>query len=146
METDKYGQLRTAMGQYFRFQCRRRRRGAPRWVNAALDLQGAMRVVVILLAAIALGACLPDRAKDMAVCQAEALRFYPSYFADKHDSPGSRYVIACMAIKGHEFTTLPVDCNSRYPMPTQPACYTPNGWFAWMVEQIRRGLERFSFE
>jgi hypothetical protein len=97
-----------------------------------------MRREVILLMVISLGGCLPDQAKDVAACQTEADRFYQGYNAVDVDNPRSHYIIACMAAKGYDFTILPADCDSRHPLPIQPACYAPNSWLAWIIDQFRR--------
>ena len=84
---------------------------------------------------------MPDRAKDVAACQIEAERFYQTYHAINPDDPSSQYIIGCMATKGYDFTILPVDCNSQHPLPTQPACYAPNSWLVWIVDQFRRAFK-----
>jgi hypothetical protein len=84
-----------------------------------------------------LGGCLPDRSKDVAACQTEAERFYQTYHAVNPDDPSSQYIIGCMAAKGYDFTILPVDCNSQHPLPTQSACYAPNSWLDWIIDQFR---------
>ena len=100
-----------------------------------------MRREVILLVALTLGGCIPHQAHDVAACQAEADRFYQTYHAVDPDDPSSQYIIACMAAKGYDFTITPADCDSRHALPTQPACYTPNNWFGWIVDRIRRQLK-----
>jgi len=95
-----------------------------------------MRRAVLLLAVIALGGCLPDRAKDVAACRTEADHFYQAYNAVDVENPRSQYIIGCMAAKGYDFTIAPEDCDSRHPLPTQPACYTPSGWLAWINNQF----------
>jgi hypothetical protein len=97
-----------------------------------------MRRAAVLLAAIVLAGCLPDQAKDMAVCQSEVMRFYPTYVASNPDDPGTRYIIGCMAAKGYDFEVAAADCDSRYPLPTQAACYRPQGWLARVIDQFRR--------
>ena len=74
----------------------------------------------------------------MAVCQSEVMRFYPTYMASNLDDPGTRYIIGCMAAKGYQFEVAAADCNSRYPLPTQPACYTPQGWLAGLIDRWSR--------
>jgi len=96
-----------------------------------------MRRKVFLLGLITLGGCLPDQAKDMAACRTDADRFYQGYRAADVDNPRSQYIIGCMAAKGYDFTIAPADCDSRHPLPTQPACYTPSSWLAWMSNQFR---------
>jgi hypothetical protein len=95
-----------------------------------------MRREFILLAAVTLGGCLPDQAKDLAACRKEADRFYQGYQAVDVDNPRSRYIIACMAAKGYDFRISPADCDSRHPLPTQPSCYTSNKWLAWVVDRF----------
>jgi hypothetical protein len=96
-----------------------------------------MRRAVVLLAVIALGGCLPDRAKDVAACRAEADHFYQGYRAVDVDNPRSQYIIGCMAANGYDFTIVPSDCSSQNPLPTQPACYTHNSWLYWIIDQFR---------
>jgi hypothetical protein len=91
-----------------------------------------MRRKVFLLLVITLGGCFPDQAKDVAACRTEADHFYQGYNAADVDNPRSQYIIGCMATKGYDFTIAPEDCDSRHPLPTQPACYTPSGWLAWI--------------
>ena len=100
-----------------------------------------MRLEVVLFMMITLGGCLPDQTKDVAACRTEAERFYHTYEAVDPNEPSSQYIIACMAAKGYDFTILPADCDSRYPLPTQPACYAPNSWLDWIIDQIRRALK-----
>lgn len=100
-----------------------------------------MRRVAVLLMAIGLGGCVPNQAKDVATCQAEANRFYQTYKAVNPDDPSSQYIIACMAAKGYDFTISPADCDSRHPLPTQPTCYVPNGWLDWIIDRFRRALK-----
>jgi len=94
----------------------------------------------VLLIALALGGCLPDRSKDMAACENEASRFFQTYKAVDPDSPSSQYIIQCMATKGYDFSIAPSDCDSKHPLPLQPACYTPENWFAGWIDQARRHL------
>ena len=96
-----------------------------------------MKKIVILLVAMTLGGCLPDRAKDMAACQVEAERFYQTYLAVNADDPSSQYIIGCMAAKGYEFTISPAACNSARPLSTQPACYAASSWPDWAIDQFR---------
>jgi hypothetical protein len=95
-----------------------------------------MRRELVLLAAISLGGCLPDQAKDVAVCRTEADRFYQAYNAIDADNPRSRYIIACMAAKGYDFDVSPADCDSRHALPTQAACYKSNSWLGWTVDKF----------
>jgi hypothetical protein len=97
-----------------------------------------MRRAIVLLGVILLGGCLPDQAKDVEACRAEALRFYQMPPHVDPTDPGSRYIIGCMAAKGYDFSVLPADCDSRHPLSTQPACYTANGWLAGIVDQFYR--------
>ena len=96
-----------------------------------------MRREVAFLMAITLGGCLPDKAKDMAACQTEADRFYHMYKAVDPKDPSSQFVIECMTAKGYDFTPVAVACDSRYPSPTQPACYAANSWPDWFIDQFR---------
>ncbi len=96
-----------------------------------------MRRAAVLLMALTLAGCLPDRAKDMAECQKEASRFYQTYHAISPDDPSSRFIIGCMAAKGYNFTIAPAACNNDHPLPNQAACYTPSNWLYWAVDQFR---------
>jgi hypothetical protein len=97
-----------------------------------------MKRAIVLLLAIGLGGCLPDRAKDMAGCQTEVERFYPTYEAIHPDDPSSRYIIECMAAKGYDFTVMPSDCNSSRSLPTQPECYQSQNWATRMLDRFSR--------
>jgi hypothetical protein len=99
-----------------------------------------MRRAAVLLVALALGGCLPEPGKDIAACETQAGRFYQTYKAVDPNDPSSKYIIECMAAKGYDFTITPADCDSRHPLPTQPACYTPTNWLAGIADQIRRSL------
>ena len=90
--------------------------------------------------AISLAGCKSDPAKDVAACRTEAERFYHMYKVVDPADPSSQFIIACMAGKGYDFTVLPTDCDSRYPLPTQPTCYTPNSWPDWLIYKFRRAL------
>ena len=96
-----------------------------------------MKSAVWLFLAITLGGCLPDQAKDLAVCRIEADRFYQGYRAVEVDDPRSQYIIACMAAKGYDFTISPTACSSQRPLPTQSTCYAPSNWLAWIIDLIR---------
>ena len=100
-----------------------------------------MRRGALLLAVVILGGCSPEQAKDMASCQADASRFYQTYHAVDPNDPSSKYIISCMAAKGYDFIISPADCDSRHPLPTQPACYTPSGWLAGFIDRFRRPLK-----
>ena len=100
-----------------------------------------MRREVALLMLISLAGCLPDQAKDMAACRTEADRFYQTDKAVDPEDPSSQYIIACMAAKGYNFTILPADCDSQYPLPTQPTCYSPDSGSDWIIDQFRRALK-----
>ena len=96
---------------------------------------------VVFLMLISLGGCLPDNAKDMATCRTEAEHFYHMYKAVDPNDPSSQYIIECMAAKGYDFTPVAVSCDSRYPLPTQPACYASNSWPDWVIDQIRHTIK-----
>ena len=95
-----------------------------------------LRLGAVLLAAIGVGGCFPDQAKDVAACRSQADQFYQAYRAVDPDDPSSRYIIACMAAKGYDFTIARADCDSRYPLPTQPTCFTPNNWAGSLIDLI----------
>ena len=96
-----------------------------------------MKRAFVLLVAIASAGCLPDQVKDIAVCKTEADRFYQGYVALNVDDPRSRYIIGCMAAKGYDLDVVPADCDSKYPLVTQSACYTPENRIARFVDQFR---------
>jgi hypothetical protein len=93
------------------------------------------RHAVLLL--VALGGCVPDQSKDMVACQSEVERFYPAYVASNMDDPGVRYIMACMESKGYAFSVSAADCDSKYPLPVQGACYTPESYVAAALGQFR---------
>ena len=97
-----------------------------------------MRHAVVLFAALTLAGCIPDQAGNMATCQAEVARFYPTYVASNFDDPGTRYIIGCMAAKGYDLEVTAADCDSHYPLPVQAACYAPHGWLAGVIDRIQR--------
>jgi hypothetical protein len=90
-----------------------------------------------LLLLTMLAGCLPDKSKDLALCRREADRFFQASIADDPSSPKSDFIIGCMAEKGYDFTVVPRDCDSRYPFPTQSACYSPNDWLEWTVDRLK---------
>jgi hypothetical protein len=94
------------------------------------------RHVVLLLAL--LGGCVPDQSKDMAACQTEVKRFYAVYVASDMNDPGVRYIMACMEVRGYDFSILAVGCDSKHPLATQPTCYTPHSAVAAAIDQLRR--------
>jgi hypothetical protein len=94
------------------------------------------RHVALLL--FALVGCVPNQARDMATCQTEVKRFYPVYVASNMNDPGVRYIMACMEAKGYDFSISSADCSSKYPLSTQPTCYTPHGSVAAAIDQFRR--------
>src|SRR5216683_1775302 len=98
-----------------------------------------MRREVILFIAFALGGCLPDQVKasDIAACQTEADRFYEGYNGIDVNNPRSQYIIECMAAKGYDFEISPAACDGRRSLATQPACYAPQGWMAWIADRLR---------
>ena len=93
-----------------------------------------MNRAFVLLVPIVLAGCLPDRANDIAVCKTESDRFYQGYQALNVDDPRSRYIIGCMAAKGYDLDVVPADCDSKYPLVTQSACYTPDGRIARFID------------
>src|ERR1700759_5650306 len=95
-----------------------------------------MKQLCAVFAVITLAGCMPDQAKDVAVCRSEADRFYQGYYAVDVENPRSQYIIGCMTNKGYDFTILPLDCNSQRPLAAQPACYRRNNWLAWIVDQF----------
>lgn len=96
-----------------------------------------MRRAALLLIALSMTGCAPDRSQDIAACEREAARFYAPHRAIDPDDPASRFIIGCMAAKGYEFKITPAACNSDHPLPTQAACYTSNTWLGWLVDQVR---------
>jgi hypothetical protein len=100
-----------------------------------------MRHRYFFLVLVGLAGCGPDQAKDVAACQSEADRFYPTYRANDLREPSSQYIVACMGAKGYDFTIVPTDCDSRRPLPTQATCYTPSHWFAGMLDRFRRMVQ-----
>jgi hypothetical protein len=100
-----------------------------------------MKRQAILLMLFALDGCLPDQSRDMAACRMQADRFYHMYNAIDPDDPSSKYVLACMANKGYNYTILSQDCDSRYPSSTQAACYEPDSWLGWVTDHFRHALK-----
>ena len=88
----------------------------------------------IFLMAFALAGCLPDevRENNVAACRIEADRFYQGVNAVDVNNPRSQYIVECMAAKGYDFDISPADCDSRHPLASQPACYAPQRWMAWI--------------
>lgn len=93
---------------------------------------------VILLLAFTVGGCLPNQVteKNVTACRMQADRFYEGYNIADVNNPRSQYIIACMAAKGYDFDISSADCDSRRPLTTQPACYIPKNWLAWIVDKI----------
>jgi len=92
---------------------------------------------VVLLLAFTAGGCLPNQVTEkITLCRMEADRFYEGYNTADVNNPRSQYIIACMAAKGYDFDVSSADCDSRRPLTTQPACYIPNNWLAWIVDKI----------
>ena len=100
-----------------------------------------MKRKAILLLALALAGCLPDQGKDVAACEAESRRFFPTFRTADPDDPASRYIVECMAAKGYEFDVDQADCNSAHVLSTQGACYVPQNWLAQVYDQARRRLK-----
>jgi hypothetical protein len=100
-----------------------------------------MRWQAAVLMTVALEGCVPDQTKDVSACQSEANRFFQTYKAVDPDDPSSRYIIACMATKGYDFTISPADCDSRHALPTQPTCYIPDRWLGWLIDKFHRVLK-----
>ena len=92
-----------------------------------------MRRELVLFAALALGSCGSDPAKDLNVCQTQADRFYQGYSDSDADNPRGKYIIACMAAKNYEFNLSAADCDSRHPLTIQPACYAPTSWLTQLI-------------
>jgi hypothetical protein len=104
---------------------------------------GSMKRKAVLILALALAGCVPDQAKDLAGCEAQAERFYPLFKAVEPNAPASRYLIECMASKGYDFSVTPTDCDSQRQLPTQAACYTPANWAASLFDSARRYWKSF---
>lgn len=96
-----------------------------------------MRRLLVVVLLMSLGGCLPDREKDLAACRIEADHFFQAATADDPDDPKSQFIIGCMTTKGYDFSVVPPDCDSRYPFPSQPACYAPSRWLDWMIDNFR---------
>ena len=92
----------------------------------------------LLLVGLILGGCIPDQPRDVAACETEAIRVYPKQPAVDLGDFATRYINACMAAKGYDFTILAAGCNPRYPFATQPECYTPTGWIAQFIDWLKR--------
>lgn len=99
-----------------------------------------MTVAIVLLLSANMAALLPHQPQAMDECLREAERFYHMYKIVDPNDPSSQYIMACMAAKGYVFTIAPKDCDSRYPLVAQPACYTPNTWLGWAIDRFRRAL------
>lgn len=91
---------------------------------------------VVLLLLLNLQSCLPDQTKSLTACQKEADQFFMAYRNDDPQNPRSRYIIECMATKGYDFTVEPDACDNRYPLTTQPTCYSPHGWLNWIQFEL----------
>jgi hypothetical protein len=85
-----------------------------------------------MLQLLNLAACVPEPTRALADCQKEADRFFMTYRNDDPENPRSRYIVECMASKGYDFTVEPKGCDNRYPLTTQPACYSRQGWLKWI--------------
>jgi len=98
-----------------------------------------MKPALGLFAAFLLGGCLPDNAKstDVVACRVEADRFYQAYNNVDVNNPRSKYIVACMADKGYKFEVSPANCDSRYPLVTQPTCYASQSWEARIINRFR---------
>lgn len=97
-------------------------------------------VVIIALIPILTG-CWPDREKTLSDCEKESDRFFTVFRADDPDNPRSQYIIGCMGAKGYDFAVAPKNCDNRYPLSTQAACYVPNDWQGWIVDQLQHMQE-----
>jgi hypothetical protein len=95
-----------------------------------------MRRAIILLAALTLSGCLPDRTAAMAECQKEASRFYQTYRATDPDSLGGHFLVGCMATKGYDYSIVATACSNRHPFPNQAGCYVSRTWLGWFAEQL----------
>jgi len=89
---------------------------------------------LLLTATALLAGCLPDRRKDLDLCQSEADRFYQGYQSFEVNNPRSKYIIGCMADKGYTFNFTPANCDSRLPLPIQPTCYASKNWLFRFIE------------
>ena len=96
-----------------------------------------MRHEATVFMAFALAGCLPSpvKANDVAACQIEADRFFQGYNGVEVNNPRSRYIIECMAAKGYDFEIWSADCDARRSLATQPACYAPQSWIAWIADR-----------
>lgn len=93
----------------------------------------AVSLAAVFLVTLSLGGCQPDRAKELAACRKQSLRFYANHYALNPDGPAGQYIIGCMVTKGYDFTITPEDCRGGRPLPTQATCYVPSGWLDWLV-------------
>ena len=67
----------------------------------------------------------------------QADRYFGGYRAFDVSSPRSQFIIGCMATKGYVFDFTPADCDSHYPLPTQPTCYAADNWLDWIIDKFR---------
>jgi hypothetical protein len=100
------------------------------------------RIILLVAAAIALAGCAPDRTKDLAACGTNADRFYQRYKSKGVDDPRSQFIIGCMTAKGYQFDISPANCDSRYPLASQPTCYAPESWLNVIVDRLRSDLSQ----
>ena len=111
----------------------------PRW----LKRQCARALIVLQL--LNLAGCVPEQTKALADCQKEADRFFMGYRNDDAENPRSRFIIECMGSKGYDFTVESKDCDNRYPLTTQTACYSPHDWVDRIELELNRKLQFKTF-
>jgi hypothetical protein len=101
-------------------------------------LRAVPRVWVILAAMLVTG-CQPNRTDTLASCQLDADRFYHMEPAAIVEGPRTRYVVGCMAAHGYKFDFLQTHCESSRPFAMQPACYSALklSWFGLIVSNWR---------
>ena len=108
-----------------------------------------MKRLTILALVMVLVGCFDDQRQQMAKCQAEAQRTYPTqaYYTDRFSDPDGLgtpmipYVHSCMLAAGYalRFTKACVDeSNPGMDLATNPSCYAPTDWGGLLIYRVER--------
>lgn len=94
----------------------------------------------IVITALSMTGCTPDRSKDVATCEMEAWRIFPKEPPRVLNDWASNFVRICMDAKGFDFELTAGGCPER-PVATNGFCYKPRDPVSRWIDSIGRPKE-----
>ena len=96
-------------------------------------------VLVLVVLAVPLAACVREQEKQLAACKLEAMRLYeePKIADAFHMLPYNKFIVTCMAANGYGMIVRGDRCVTGVNFAIQVDCYKPAG----RIERILFDLE-----